>query len=31
MVGLEPTRITPTDFESVASAYFATPACLFIL
>ena len=25
-VGLEPTRITPTDFKSVASANSATPA-----
>ena len=25
-VGLEPTRITPADFKSAASAYSATPA-----
>ena len=25
VVGLEPTRLTTTDFKSVASAYYATP------
>ena len=28
LAGLEPARIAPRDFESRASANFATPACI---